>query len=340
MMKLRDEVKRNSAFSKRVQSTRYRLMPGAYKKYIIVLFICILASLIFFKDNKERANFKISFYSWENSYKEKIEETNNEKMYIKVLDIYYSNKLEIIKTNFIENPPKNFVPVIFISNKTLQNINHKKLNETILKFLKTFNFNFNEIQIDCDWSDSTKDNFFLFLKDLKNTLNKTTSATIRLHQIKYFSKTGVPPVDYGVLMYYNMSDLSNFETKNYILDNEIAKKYHYNFDKYPLKLKLALPLYSQAVQFRDKKVINLFEAITKEDFDENFEKLEQNRYKVLNSHYFKGRYIYKDDILRFDKVDENELKIALNDFLNLCKNHFDEIIFYTYKYKIRYNLQK
>jgi len=141
-------------------------------------------------------------------------------------------------------------------------------------------------------------------------------------------------------MYYNMSDLSDFETKNYILDNEIAKKYHYNFDKYPLKLKLALPLYSQAVQFRDKKVINLFEAVTKEDFDENFENLGANRYKVLNSHYFKGRYIYKNDILRFDKVDENELKIALNDFLNLSKNHFDEIIFYTYKYKIRYNLQK
>jgi len=160
-----------------------KIMPSADKKYIIILLICILVSLIFFK---EKSDFKISFYSWENSYKEKIQEANNETMYIKVLDIHYANKLEIIKTNFIEKPPKNFVPVIFISNKTLQNVNHKELNEKILKILKTFNFGFNEIQIDCDWSNSTKNNFFLFLEDLKNSLNKTTSATIRLHQIKYF----------------------------------------------------------------------------------------------------------------------------------------------------------
>lgn len=117
----------------------------------------------------------------------------------------------------------------------------------------------------------TKNNYFLLLKELKNNLNKNISSTIRLHQIKYFNKTGVPPVDYGVLMYYNMSSLGDFNTKNYILDNNEAKKYHYNFENYPLKLKLALPLYSQAVQFRDKKAINLFENVEQIDFNEEFE---------------------------------------------------------------------
>ncbi|RBQ29035.1 hypothetical protein [Aliarcobacter vitoriensis] len=307
------------------------------KKYILVSFVFFIAFFIFFEKSKENTNKTMSFYSWENSYKEKIE---HEKMYIKILDIKYSTKLEIVKTNFIENPPKEFIPVIFITNKTLQKVDYKDLSKDILEILKTFDFSFDEIQIDCDWSDSSRSNFFLFLEDLKSNLNKTISATIRLHQIKYFSKTGVPPVDYGVLMYYNMSDLGDFETKNYVLDNDIAKKYHYNFDIYPLKLKIALPLYSQAVQFRDKKAINLFEAVDQEDFSINFEKIDENRYKVLNSHYFKGKYIYKDDILRFESVNEDDLKIALNDFLNLSKNRFDEIIFYTYKYKKRYNLKK
>ncbi|WP_418185943.1 hypothetical protein ACNSOS_03415 [Aliarcobacter vitoriensis] len=307
------------------------------KKYILVSFVFFIAFFIFFEKSKENTNQTMSFYSWENSYKEKIE---TEKMYIKVLDIKYSTKLEIIKTNFIENPPKEFIPVIFITNKTLQKVDYKDLSKDILEILKTFDFSFDEIQIDCDWSDSSRSNFFLFLEELKSNLNKTISATIRLHQIKYFSRTGVPPVDYGVLMYYNMSNLGDFETKNYVLDNDIAKKYHYNFDIYPLKLKLALPLYSQAVQFRDKKAINLFEAVDQEDFSINFEKIDENRYKVLNSHYFKGKYIYKDDILRFESVNEDDLKIALNDFLNLTKNRFDEIIFYTYKYKKRYNLEK
>lgn len=111
-----------------------------------------------------------------------------------------------------------------------------------------------------------------------------------------------------------MSSLGDFNTKNYILDNNEAKKYHYNFENYPLKLKLALPLYSQAVQFRDKKAINLFENVEQIDFNEEFEKLDENKYKVLKSHYFKGKYIYEGDILRFENVNEKELKIAFDDF--------------------------
>ena len=139
-------------------------------------------------------------------------------------------------------------------------------------------------------------------------------------------------------MYYNMSNIGDFNTKNSILDNEIAKKYHYNFDVYPLKLKLALPLYSQAIQFREEKAISLFEGVEEKDFNNDFEKLENNRYKVLNSHYFKGRYIYKDDIFRLENSNEQDIKIALKDFLDLSKNRYDEVIFYTLKYKNKYDL--
>ncbi|MDX4034998.1 hypothetical protein [Aliarcobacter skirrowii] len=306
------------------------------KRYIFILLAFILIFSIFiFSKNSEK--FEISYYVWENSYKNEI---LNEKLYIKVLDIDYSSKLEIIKTNFIETPPKNFIPTIYITNKTMQNVNFKELSNSIIKVLKSFKFSFDELQIDCDWSDSSKTNFFLFLEELKKELDITLSATLRLHQIKYFYRTGVPPVDYGILMYYNMSNLSDFNTKNYILDNNIAKKYLYNFDVYPLKLKLALPLYSQAIQFRNKRAINLFEGIKKEDFNENFEDLGDNRFQVLKSHYFKGQYIYKNDILRFDYVTYKDLEIALNDFLKYSKNYFNEIIFYTYKYKNSYNLPK
>ena len=166
------------------------------------------------------------------------------------------------------------------------------------------------------------------------------SATIRLHQIKYYTKTGVPPVDYGVLMYYNMSDISDFNTKNSILDNDIAKKYHYNFENYKLKLKLALPLYSQAIQFRENKALSIFEGVEEKDFDSNFTKISDNLYKVLNSTYFQGRYVYKDDVFRFEDIEEKELKIALNDFLKLSNNRFDEVIFYTLKYKNKFDLEK
>ncbi|MFW2554549.1 hypothetical protein [Aliarcobacter butzleri] len=303
------------------------------KKIVILISLILVFSLIVFSYNKtQKKDIQISFYSWENSFEE---QNINEKLYIKVLDVNFSTKLELLKTN-IKEPPKNFIPVIYITNETMKNVDYSLLSKAILETLK--NYKFDEIQIDCDWSLSTRSNYFNLLEDLKEKLNKKISATIRLHQIKYYTKTGIPPVDYGVLMYYNMSNIGDFNTKNSILDNEIAKKYHYNFDVYPLKLKLALPLYSQAIQFREEKAISLFEGVEEKDFNNDFEKLENNRYKVLNSHYFKGRYIYKDDIFRLENSNEQDIKIALKDFLDLSKNRYDEVIFYTLKYKNKYDL--
>ena len=303
------------------------------KKFLLLLFIIFSIVSFIFIQSKKTNPLIISFYSWENSSDS---ENIKEKLYIKVLDIAYSTKLEIIKTQ-LKSKPKNFVPVVYITNETMKNMDYSLVSNAILKTLK--NLDFNEVQIDCDWSDSSQSNYFKLLKDLKEKLNKTISATIRLHQIKYHSKTGIPPVDYGVLMYYNMSNIGDFNTKNSILDNDIAKKYHYNFDTYKLKLKLALPLYSQAIQFRDNKSLSIFEGIEKKDFDSNFEEISPNIYKALNSFYFKGRYIYKEDIFRFEDSQEKEIKIALNDFLDLSKNRFDEVIFYTLKYKNKYNLE-
>ncbi|MDN5101446.1 hypothetical protein O8C83_11520 [Aliarcobacter butzleri] len=303
------------------------------KKIVILISLILVFALIVFSYNKtQKKDIQISFYSWENSFEE---QNINEKLYIKVLDVNFSTKLELLKTN-IKETPKNFIPVIYITNETMKNVDYSLVSKAILEALK--NYKFDEIQIDCDWSLSTRSNYFNLLEDLKEKLNKKISATIRLHQIKYYTKTGIPPIDYGVLMYYNMSNIGNFNTKNSILDNEIAKKYHYNFDVYPLKLKLALPLYSQAIQFREEKAISLFEGVEEKDFNNDFEKLENNRYKVLNSHYFKGRYIYKDDIFRLENSNEQDIKIALKDFLDLSKNRYDEVIFYTLKYKNKYDL--
>ena len=303
------------------------------KKYILVFILILLITLLFFSKTIKNEDSTVSFYSWENSFD--IKDTN-EKLYIKVLDIAFSTKLEPIKTN-LKTIPKDFVPVIYITNETMKNVDYSLINNEILLILKDLNFD--EVQIDCDWSDSSQSNYFNLLSDLKTKLNKTISATIRLHQIKYYMRTGVPPIDYGVLMYYNMSNIGDFDTKNSILDKEIAKKYHYNFDTYPLKLKLALPLYSQAIQFRQNKALSIFEGVEKKDFDSNFQEISQNKFKVLNSFYFKGRYVYKNDIFRFEDVNEKELKIALDDFKNLTKNRFNEIIFYTYKYKNKFDLE-
>lgn len=298
--------------------------------------VFLIVSFIFIQNKKEEP-INISFYHWENSYNQK---EIKQKIYIKVLDISYSSKIEVINTIFQTKPNDIFVPVVYITNDTMKNVDYSIISNQIIRNLKATNLSFEELQIDCDWSSSTQSNYFKLLEDLKVKLNKTLSATIRLHQIKYYVKTGIPPVDYGVLMYYNMSDISDINTKNSILDNDIAKKYHYNFDSYKLKLKLALPLYSQAIQFRENKALDIFEGAEKKDFDENFKALDNNKYEVINSTYFKGRYVYKGDIFRFEDSEKEDIKTAFDDFFKISKNRFNEVIFYTLKYENKYDLEK
>ena len=298
--------------------------------------VFLIVSLIFIQ-NKKQEPINISFYHWENTYNQK---EIKEKVHIKVLDISFSSKVEVINTIFQTEPNNSFVPVVYITNDTMKNVDYSIISNQIIKNLKATNLSFEELQIDCDWSSITQSNYFKLLEDLKVKLNKTLSATIRLHQIKYYVKTGIPPVDYGVLMYYNMSDISDINTKNSILDNDIAKKYHYNFDSYKLKLKLALPLYSQAIQFRENKALDIFEGAEKKDFDENFKALDNNKYEVINSTYFKGRYVYKGDIFRFEDSEKEDIKTAFDDFFKISNNRFNEVIFYTLKYENKYDLEK
>ena len=297
---------------------------------LLSLILSIFLALTFIK--KEPIN--ISYYHWQNSFNIK---DSQEKLYIKVLDISYSNKLEFVNTSFKQKAPNDFVPTVYITNEAMKKSSYRNIAKLILD--KTKNYDFSELQIDCDWSLQSKANYFDLLKELKKQSKKTLSTTIRLHQIKYFAKTGVPPVDYGVLMYYNMSSITDIKTKNSILDNSIAKKYHYNFDKYPLKLKLALPLYNQAVQFRQNQALDIFEGLYEKDFENNFTKISKNLYEVKQSTYFQKRYIYKGDIFRFEQSNKEDIKIAMEDFFDLTNNRFNEIIFYRYTYKNRYDLE-
>ncbi len=73
------------------------------------------------------------------------------------------------------------------------------------------------------------------------------SATIRLHQVKYFETTGVPPVKSGMLMFYNTGDLENPSEENSILNIETAELYLSGLEDYPMQLDIVLPLFSWAV---------------------------------------------------------------------------------------------
>jgi|GEM_PF-110049 len=111
-----------------------------------------------------------------------------------------------------------------------------------------------EIQFDCDWTEGTRAAFFSFLKKVRPLLPPGTrlSATIRLHQYKFPDRTGVPPVDRGLLMLYNTGDIHDPEEPNSIFQPAAAEKYLLGAPPaYPLPLDVALPAFSWALIYRD-----------------------------------------------------------------------------------------
>lgn len=211
---------------------------------------------------------------------------------------------------FLRTTQLNIVPTVFITNETIFKINidqTEALANKIIILVNSMNSNFgvkliNELQIDCDWTAGTKDKYFSLLKFLQKKQNNLNfSTTIRLHQIKYLNKTGVPPVKKGMLMCYNMGNLSNINTSNSILDVDDLKKYIGDLQNYPLPLDLALPIFEWKVLFRQNVFKGILENMPDSLITQNIFSKKANRYEALIDTVLQGYDIKKNDIIRTEK---------------------------------------
>ncbi|RYG37060.1 MAG: hypothetical protein EOO01_30430, partial [Chitinophagaceae bacterium] len=131
----------------------------------------------------------------------------------------------------------------------------KRITATIDSVMRSREGLVSEVQIDCDWTEKTRDNYFLFLRQFKALLkNKDLSVTIRLYPFKYRSKMGIPPADRGVLMCYNLSPIAKPETGNSVFDLSVLRQYLTPDEAYPLPLDLALPVFGWHPWFRGGKL--------------------------------------------------------------------------------------
>jgi hypothetical protein len=153
--------------------------------------------------------------------------------------------------------------------------------------------NIAEIQIDCDWTLSTKEKYFALLNTLKNEVDKNVSisATIRLHQIKYASTTGIPPVKKGMLMYYNMGNLQSL-TSNSIFNEIDAEKYAPYIKQYPLHLDAVLPVFKWVKVFRNKQMIKLLNQTSMFELKQtgSFKSIDNNTIEALSANHYKDFY--------------------------------------------------
>ncbi len=296
-----------------------------------LFYILVLFSILFFASCKEKAGTLIdekSFYYWQTVYNpDSLEmsllQTNNiKKLYIRYFDVDVVNDNTIIPSapiQFIENPDVEVIPVVFITNRSisaLQDANIEELAANIVKKINSIHISntpIHEIQIDCDWSKSTRKRYFDLLHSIKSQLfdNTTLSVTIRLHQIKFPDITGIPPVDRGVLMVYNVSDISNFDTNNSIFDSKVITKYTDKLSEYPLHLDVAFPIFRQEVMFRNGKFVKALRQRNYFDIShvKQFKRIGiSNRFECVRDTFISNTAFLEGDVVRVENVNEKKLK--------------------------------
>lgn len=301
---------------------------------------------------KENPKNKVSFYFWRTEFnlstkeEQVLKDNNVSKIYMRYFDVALQNNVPFpVKPIQFKRKSvtQNIIPTIFIKNEVFlsKNTDIEKLSSNILKLINQINsvhkLPNSEIQIDCDWSLESRDKYMSFLKLLKSKYGKTLSATIRLHQVKYFEKTKVPPVDYGVLMFYNIGSV-NAKGEKAIYDKEIALQYLPYLEKYPLKIKTALPIFSwlvhtrkgQVVQIISKKNINDYQ--NKINFDVDYPKHVVTQSGIAFGDFYKAGDVLFEETISPDDIEE--MKTLIHKY---SKHAQTEFIYYDLDQK---NLNK
>ena len=258
----------------------------------------------------------------------RLDSLGTQRLYVKAFDVDVvggeaqpSARLRVTRAEQLA--PFEFVPTVFITNRTFQaaSVDVDTLAARMHRLLLALTESLPRVvgyQIDCDWSGSTRERYFAFLTRLQDLTDLPVSATIRLHQLRYPERTGVPPVASGVLMYYNTGDLT--EADNSILDNATAEQYLVRPYRYTLPLEVALPIFSWGVVLRDATAIKLVNDLQPGDLVDTsrFEQVDERRYRVVKSTYLDGLYLYRDDVIRLEWVTPEQLtraRLALRDYL-------------------------
>jgi len=266
---------------------------------------------------------RTAFYHWKTSVELDslelgvLKQLESDRLYVKYFDLDWDKQREqavpLASVQWGDSLPENIeiVPVIFITTRVLNALGDAELRSVVEKMEKHIQQlhppgrQMTQIQIDCDWTPSTKERFFTLIRFLRKAFPTSVkwSATIRLHQIRDFRETSVPPVDRGMLMFYNMGSLRSWDEPNAILNLETARNYMTAaIEDYPLALDVALPLYRWGAVFRKGTLTYLINGLDEEAVADTsrFRSLMNGRYEVVKNTYLESYYLYSGDRIRLD----------------------------------------
>lgn len=274
-----------------------------------------------------------SFYFWRTTFalttaeQRAIATLHVERIYLRVFDLGWNDAQETVvplgpvTLGAGASVPAGveIVPVIYLKTEVFAHVGKAQLPMLARKIwadvqgrAAAVGFRPRELQLDCDWTDSTREGFFGLVAELGTATGVPLSSTIRLHQVKYRERTGVPPVARGTLMFYNMGRFSADPEARMIFDADSAAKYLGRIDDYPLPLDVALPIWSWTVHLRDEAIVGLMQSTDPAELPAlDFLAADgPDRFVATRTAYLHGTLLREGDVLKIEVTGPAETLAA------------------------------
>lgn len=324
------------------------LVPNNQRKHSLSRFsyLIIWCTVFIFSSCQENREIKWGIYHWKSSFSldsneiNFVHEASIKTIYLRYFDVNKKGS-DLIVSGVMNQVKKidqiKYVPCVYLVNNSLKELepeNTVLLAQRIIKQINFLNSKFDlspsEILIDCDWTKSTQAPYFLLLKEIKKQSDYKITSTVRLHQFKNHKQTGVPPADRGQLMMYNMGDLTNLNEKNSIINPQIARQYQKNFNEYPIKLDVSIPIFSWLVLYRRNRSIELINDFNPQLLNDTsiFNQREDQLFRLKLDTFIFSKFRYKNDLFRMESSKNEDLAKMIDDWKESFNSDSLEIILY------------
>ena len=289
---------------------------------------------------KEEPRAVHAFYYWKNNQygfsgqeEALMRSTKTEKLYVKFFEVSPDLLFTAIPTAKTKLKPSydryerkkdsiqmelEIIPTVFIKTEALLNLSKPKLDSLadnivflVGKYYQRFEHQkrtkgWEEIQLDCDWTVNTKENYFYLLKKVKEFSKKKISCTLRLYPYKYANKMGVPPVDRAMLMCYNLISPLGKENKDSILYLKELKAYLKGVENYPLALDIALPIFYWMQLYQNQSFVGLLPP-AEVDLLSDLKEMKPMWYRVTKDRVVGTHYLREGDDLKIERLSAEEI---------------------------------
>ncbi|MFK7923618.1 MAG: hypothetical protein AB8H47_16795 [Bacteroidia bacterium] len=276
---------------------------------------------------------KTVFYQWESqpdwnsSTQAYLDTLATEQLFLRFFDIEWDDSRKRIvpigslRANLSDWEGKEVVPVIYLSENVLPHLDESQIADlaelTIDRVRRIAEplEQINEIQIDSNWDQENKENYFAFLRQMQTLLGEKgprLSVCVYPQHVLQRDSMGVPPVERARFMLMEIVDPVAVE-QNASLFGATIREAASEADDYGIPLDVGLPIGSWGVVLRNEKAISILRHLPLnllEDRD-RFEVVNAYFYRVLADTYLDGTFLYENDMIRLEALSPDQLRESI-----------------------------